>query len=827
MNCQSRKSSGFFICPPVWKSDKGINSYIVILLQIWYTASNPIVLVTQGKVIHLEKRYLGSIVTILLSCVLTFAMAGSGDINGDGAFDNLDAAALRDYLTGNLESVNTVVADLDTDGTVSMSDLMVLERLLVSGERPGDGIVSRRDVVFGQSQLNRDLVVTIIEPERYDRTVLLVFAVHGMIEEPHDGQILVDAANRVIEHFESQDTMFGCRLLVVACANPDGVMDGTSATSFGRCNKRRVDINSNFPVAHIHNRLGPYFSQNPFSEKETCALRDLVLEYKPDVVIDFDGWDRYTMGDSEIAQVFSEEFYKSHSANFDSKQHGAFTLWAHSQGAKALRAFLTKEECEGDTLLHAMDRIVAHNYSEEIAEPDPRFEKLPEFSGYALEREKILTYVDIGGAQIGYISGRNDRCVIERIYNNGWVRVRYPIKEGEKIAYCLLSAFFDKEALMNPVNFEEAKIYTPVYSRYNMYTRLEGIRRIEDALVISQTDDAYQVIYPNDKTDEWRMGWVSKKRVTVASSDDSDETGAQQEEVKKTYTGKLLAAGVQIDGGQAFDLPIYVQADTMTALRLWIEYDTGALELVGVDDGGTMKGFSMGNLSDVSPYRILWADSEAGETRQDGKLVTLHFRARPTSQEQETPLLVYAKTGDALTENLERVKISLEPYVAPEPEPEEVSATGTQQTDEAPVTEETAVPGEGEPVRINDEMIPDLASAENDSADDAENKGTAFTTATDLATVTDLATGTDLATVTDLATGTDLATVTDLATGTDLATMTDLATGTDLATMTDLATVTDLATGTDLATVTDLATGTDVSTTDLPAQTDAADTTDF
>ena len=173
-----------------------------------------------------------------LCLVCGCALAVTGDINNDDVADAMDAELLRMYLVGDLEEIGE--ADFNFDGKVNLKDLVLLEKAIYDeiplAESPSeDGRISRTDVVYGTTPKKRDLVCTIIEPERYDRTVLCVFAMHGFEGAwDRDGQLLVYMANRVIEHFETANTMGGTRLMVVAAANPDGVWEGNSAEAFGR-----------------------------------------------------------------------------------------------------------------------------------------------------------------------------------------------------------------------------------------------------------------------------------------------------------------------------------------------------------------------------------------------------------------------------------------------------------------------------------------------------------------------------------------------------------------------------------------------------------------
>ncbi len=615
----------------------------------------------------MRKRISAVLAAILLILTLTPALAGSGDVNGDGRFDEEDANDLANYLVNDDVEINTIIADLDTDGHVGLSDLMTIHRLLASGERPGDGKVKATTKVYGQSAMGRDLECTIIEPERYDRTVLAVFAMHGFEGfYDRDGQTLVDAANAIIEYFEAQDTMYGCRLIVVPCANPDGLEDGTSAKDFGHNNKRGINLNRDFDVAYESYPRGENHTPHPFSAPESCALRDLVLKYTPDVVLDFHGFDSYTIGDSELSVVFEEEMDRIHLINFNSKYHGNFAFWAREQGAMSLMVYMPDPDFSQQKLIRAMERIVAHNYPEKNGRYalDPVFAAFENLSCYALDFSNIKTYVDMNGAETGYISGQKDWTILEQIYDNRWARVRYPIKEGFKIGYAYFGAYVDDEMRIEPLEVPGGRARNiPVYTRQRLNYQWDSIDRDATFYVVAETEEALQVIYPSKDT--WKMGWIRPNSIDRSTCkayhygpDGSDETA----EEKRSYTATLFAAGVQIDGGQAFDLPVYVEAEAMASLRLWVEYDGEAIELYGVDDGGTMTGFVQGDNMEADPYKVMWVRSEGADEPLDGKLVTFHFRARPTTKQQETPLLVYAKSGDALTSNLERVKITLAPY---------------------------------------------------------------------------------------------------------------------------------------------------------------------
>lgn len=141
--------------------------------------------------------------------------------------------------------------------------------------------------------------------------LFLVFGVHGFEDAfDHDGEVLRMIALRVADHFNAHpQELNDFRLCVVPCANPDGLIDGTSRNSFGRCNASGLDINRDFPIGwqedyHNRNKTGAA----PFSTAEARALRDLALKFRPTHAADIHGWINAVYGDGAMADSFSKTF---------------------------------------------------------------------------------------------------------------------------------------------------------------------------------------------------------------------------------------------------------------------------------------------------------------------------------------------------------------------------------------------------------------------------------------------------------------------------------------------------------------------------------------
>jgi hypothetical protein len=212
---------------------------------------------------------------------------------------------------------------------------------------------------FGKTENGRDLIAHIFEPKNFNNTILLNFAIHGFEDAyPQDGQVLVDAATFLMDHYSDNiESLKSTRLIIVPCANPDGLMDGTTNNGFGRCNANGVDLNRDFDANHIVLTDERNKTLEPFSASESRALRDLVLSEKPNVVIDFHGWLNYTIGDGNIAQVFADKVGLQHKTEFNENCNGYFSYWASLQNADALLVEFENDDIPVEKLIEAIDAL--------------------------------------------------------------------------------------------------------------------------------------------------------------------------------------------------------------------------------------------------------------------------------------------------------------------------------------------------------------------------------------------------------------------------------------------------------------------------------------
>lgn len=168
-------------------------------------------------------------------------------------------------------------------------------------------------LVYGKSGLNRQLTAYRINSGEtaQPRKIMCVFAIHGFEDAWYrDGEELVKIAQGVIDYFQAhRSELKGYELLIVPCANPDGVYEGWTCEGPGRCQlSLGVDMNMDFDYRFkVRKNTRNLTGEKPFSSPESAALRDLVLKERPDLVIDFQGWVDSAAGDPAVSQVFHRD----------------------------------------------------------------------------------------------------------------------------------------------------------------------------------------------------------------------------------------------------------------------------------------------------------------------------------------------------------------------------------------------------------------------------------------------------------------------------------------------------------------------------------------
>ena len=495
-----------------------------------------------------KKKSAISVIALLL-IVLTVSVSVSaavscqfGDVNGDGAINLKDVTELRRALANGDVDVSTSAGnpDANNDGTVNLKDVTLLQRYLAGGwgvELPGNtplpdelaqyevmsATESNNGVIctsfrFGRSVLGRDLVCWSIHQGECSRTILLNFAIHGWEDSyAADGQLLVDLGNALVEHYSQSEDLQNCHLLIVPCANPDGIAEGITKDGFGRCNADGIDLNRDFDANHVVNTNPRNYTPAPFSGVESQALRDLVWAAEPDIVIDFHGWLNYTIGDSELAEVFSTYVGLNHKNELTTSANGYFSYWAQLQGAEALLVeFKDTDNIVCENVVQAIDQLIADNYGSKQSdyELDADFAKFDHIVTFAVTSGRFYTQKQVGdtGTSYGYIDGSTDKCTILQIYSNGWCKVNYPVGSLTKTGYCELSAFIDTELAVEPYTAMVGET-TPVYRMCDMAVQHGSVWNTDVFTVVAEKDGLLQIIYPQD-SGGYKMGWIDASAIT-------------------------------------------------------------------------------------------------------------------------------------------------------------------------------------------------------------------------------------------------------------------------------------------------------------------------
>jgi protein MpaA len=208
------------------------------------------------------------------------------------------------------------------------------------------------ELKYGKSGSGRDLICYKIEPELEGKEipvnkVLLSFELHGFEDLYNkDGEVLVNIGNYIVEYFsKNKDKLYDTTLYVICMANPDGLLDGTTNNGKGRCQTSLgIDLNRDFDYKFKHFSTSRYHTlSKPNGSPESTSLRDLVLELKPDIVIDFHGWLNTTIGDKTLAKVFHDKLNLERSCGFSSSTPGYFSAWASTVCKEAMMVEYPKE----------------------------------------------------------------------------------------------------------------------------------------------------------------------------------------------------------------------------------------------------------------------------------------------------------------------------------------------------------------------------------------------------------------------------------------------------------------------------------------------------
>lgn len=139
--------------------------------------------------------------------------------------------------------------------------------------------------VYGFTKLNAPLYYFCVK--KTDKPVVLVqYSIHAR------EYITASLALKQLEEF----CLYGKRGTVyfLPLTNPDGAKIALKSNKLYKANARGVDLNVNFDAkwgtGASNKRVkgdSDYIGEYPFSENETCALRDFTIKVKPDITVSY------------------------------------------------------------------------------------------------------------------------------------------------------------------------------------------------------------------------------------------------------------------------------------------------------------------------------------------------------------------------------------------------------------------------------------------------------------------------------------------------------------------------------------------------------------
>ncbi|MGL4740305.1 MAG: M14 family zinc carboxypeptidase, partial [Sarcina sp.] len=265
-------------------------------------------------------------------------------------------------------------------------------------------------------------------------TLFANFAIHGYEDSwSQDGYQLTKIAHQLIEKFNSKNQnsgLNGWTVIIVPCANPDGILDGWTNNGPGRTQvSNRIDLNRDFPTFFkpyydARNYTGP----EPLGAPEAKDLANLVAKISRQsrnmVVLDTHGWLDMTIGDPQIGKYFINNLGLSHNAGYIPTGHGYFISYGHAEGAEVSLVELpwTTSASQVDSRDYAGKMYNAMNQVMQDGTGFTYMNKTGVVSGTStLNVRSGATTV---GYKLGTLSGGQEVHIVGKI--NGWYKIYDP-----------------------------------------------------------------------------------------------------------------------------------------------------------------------------------------------------------------------------------------------------------------------------------------------------------------------------------------------------------------------------------------------------------------
>ncbi|MCH5317900.1 MAG: hypothetical protein J1E05_07975 [Eubacterium sp.] len=272
------------------------------------------------------------------------------------------ASAKPETFTIIIEHIESFVDEMTTQifGDYDKKDELYIDKETESITEPKDenaqGICSK--IVYGYSEMGQPLEAFIINGSGANNKVFFMdFAIHGFEDEyANDGKVLVDLGYSLIEYYSKHPESLGdYQMVIVPCANPDGVMYGVNdyragdENAFGRCTYSGIDINRDFKAGL-------------FKAVESRALKNLMDEYKPSIYINFHGWENSVLGDPELIRILVPSLALSRGNPDWYRVEDGFIMGYvkdHYGARSALVEFENSSSVNAFQVIYAIDRVIS------------------------------------------------------------------------------------------------------------------------------------------------------------------------------------------------------------------------------------------------------------------------------------------------------------------------------------------------------------------------------------------------------------------------------------------------------------------------------------
>ena len=215
--------------------------------------------------------------------------------------------------------------------------------------------------IYGYSEMGQPLEAYIINGRGdNDKVFFMDFAVHGFEDEyANDGRVLVDLGYSLVEYYsENPEALGDYQMVIVPCANPDGVLYGVNdhradeGDAFGRCTYSGIDMNRDF-------------KEGSFKAVESRALKSLMDKYTPSIYINFHGWENSVLGDPDLVDILvpSLGISRGHSDWYRADDGFIMGFAKEHYGAKsALVVFKDSYSVSNIQVIDALNEVISYNF---------------------------------------------------------------------------------------------------------------------------------------------------------------------------------------------------------------------------------------------------------------------------------------------------------------------------------------------------------------------------------------------------------------------------------------------------------------------------------